>query len=92
MLWKTSLPEQKLVEIGINPPIDYKTSGKPASKPNKPHEKAPLKCHQCGITSHLANACPKKTRINEIEIEKEDDTKEANDVSLHEGYSEPSEE
>ncbi|MBW0518896.1 hypothetical protein O181_058611 [Austropuccinia psidii MF-1] len=65
-------------KIGINwykPPIDNKTSGKPISKPNKPHEKALLKCHKCGIKSHLANTCPKKTIINEIKIEKEDDKK-----------------
>ncbi|MBW0462028.1 hypothetical protein O181_001743 [Austropuccinia psidii MF-1] len=73
-------------------PIDNKNSGKPISKPKKPHYKAPLKFHKFGSTSHLANTCPKKTRINEIEIEKEDDTKEANDVSLHESDSKPSEE
>ncbi|MBW0535656.1 hypothetical protein O181_075371 [Austropuccinia psidii MF-1] len=74
------------------PPIDNKTSGKPISKPNKPQDRDPLKCHKCGSTSNLANTCPKKTRINEIEIEKDDDTKEANNVSLHESESEPSEE
>ncbi|MBW0553087.1 hypothetical protein O181_092802 [Austropuccinia psidii MF-1] len=54
-------------------------------------EIAPLRCHKCGSTSYLANTCPKKTRINEIEIEK-DDTKETKYVSLHESDSEPSEE
>ncbi|MBW0552493.1 hypothetical protein O181_092208 [Austropuccinia psidii MF-1] len=56
-------------KIGRNwyiPSIDNPTSGKPILKPNRPHEKAPLKCHKCGSTSHLANTCPKKTRINEI--------------------------
>ncbi|MBW0527025.1 hypothetical protein O181_066740 [Austropuccinia psidii MF-1] len=72
-------------------PIDNKTSGKPISKPNKTQDRLPLKCHKCGITSHFANACPKKTRINEIGIEK-DDTKETNDVHVHESDSEPSEE
>ncbi|MBW0515142.1 hypothetical protein O181_054857 [Austropuccinia psidii MF-1] len=73
-------------KIGRNwykPPIDNKNNGKPISKPNKPHFKAPLKCHKCGRRSYLSNTCPKNTRINEIEIEKGDDTKEANDVSLH---------
>ncbi|MBW0548010.1 hypothetical protein O181_087725 [Austropuccinia psidii MF-1] len=54
-------------KIGRNwykPPMDNKTSGKPIPKPNKPHDKAPFKFHKCGITSHLANTCPKKTRIN----------------------------
>ncbi|MBW0557394.1 hypothetical protein O181_097109 [Austropuccinia psidii MF-1] len=49
-------------------PIDNKTSGKPIVKPNKPQGRLPLKCHKCGSTSHLDNTCPKKTRINEIEI------------------------
>ncbi|MBW0565309.1 hypothetical protein O181_105024 [Austropuccinia psidii MF-1] len=70
---------------------DNKNSGKPISKPKKPQDRLPLKCHKCGSTSHLANTCPKKTRINEIEIEK-DDTKETNDVHVHESDSEPSEE
>ncbi|MBW0547632.1 hypothetical protein O181_087347 [Austropuccinia psidii MF-1] len=81
-------------KIGRNwykPPMDNKTSGKPIPKPNKPHEKGPLKCHKCGSISHLANTCPKKTRINEIEIEK-DDTKETNYVPVHKSDSEPSEE
>ncbi|MBW0566474.1 hypothetical protein O181_106189 [Austropuccinia psidii MF-1] len=73
-------------------PIYNKTSGKPISKPNKPHDRLPLKFHKWGSTSHLANTCPKKTRINEIEIEKVEDTKETKDVSLHESDSEPSEE
>ncbi|MBW0539620.1 hypothetical protein O181_079335 [Austropuccinia psidii MF-1] len=73
------------------PPMDNTATGKPIPKPNKPHEEAPLKCHKCGSTSHLANNCPKKTRINVIEIEK-DDTKETNDIPVHESDSEPSEE
>ncbi|MBW0550939.1 hypothetical protein O181_090654 [Austropuccinia psidii MF-1] len=73
-------------------PIENKTSGKPILKPNKPQDRLPLKCHKCGSTSHLANTCPKKTRINEINVEKVEDTKEATDVSLYESDSEPSEE
>ncbi|MBW0557494.1 hypothetical protein O181_097209 [Austropuccinia psidii MF-1] len=81
-------------KIGRNrykPPMDNKTSGKPIPKPNKPHDKAPLKCQKCGSTSHLANTCPIKKRINEIEIQ-QDDTKETKDVIVHESDSEPSEE
>ncbi|MBW0546631.1 hypothetical protein O181_086346 [Austropuccinia psidii MF-1] len=66
-------------KIGGNwykPPIENKTSGKPISRSNKPQARAPFQCHKCGITSHLANTCPKKTRIDEIEIEKGDDKKE----------------
>ncbi|MBW0559092.1 hypothetical protein O181_098807 [Austropuccinia psidii MF-1] len=81
-------------KIGRNwykPPMNNKTSGRPILKPNKPHDKAPLKCHNFRSTSHLADTCPKKARINEIEIEK-DDTKVTNDVPVHESDSEPSEE
>ncbi|MBW0537661.1 hypothetical protein O181_077376 [Austropuccinia psidii MF-1] len=81
-------------KIGRNwykPPMDNKTSGKPITKQNKPHYKAPLKCHKCGSISHWANTCPKKTRGNKIEIEK-DDTKETNDFPVHGSDSEPSEE
>ncbi|MBW0587089.1 hypothetical protein O181_126804 [Austropuccinia psidii MF-1] len=74
-----------------NPPMDNKTSRKPIPKPNKSHDKAPLKCHKCGSTSHLANTCPKKTRINKTEIERYN-TKETNDVPVHESDSETSEE
>ncbi|MBW0517899.1 hypothetical protein O181_057614 [Austropuccinia psidii MF-1] len=82
---------KKISRNWYKPSMDKKTSRKPIPKPNKPHDKAPLKCHKCGSTSHLANTCPKKTRINEIEIEK-DDTKETNDVPVHESDYEPSEE
>ncbi|MBW0514259.1 hypothetical protein O181_053974 [Austropuccinia psidii MF-1] len=73
-------------------PMENKTSGEKIPKPNKPHEKFPLKLPKFGSTSHFANNCPKKTRINEIEIDKVEDTKETNNVYLHESDSEPSEE
>ncbi|MBW0468542.1 hypothetical protein O181_008257 [Austropuccinia psidii MF-1] len=72
--------------------IDNKTSGKPIPIPNKPQERAPLKCLKLESTSHLTNTCPKKTIINEIDNEKSEDTKEKADVSFHESDSEPSEE
>ncbi|MBW0541395.1 hypothetical protein O181_081110 [Austropuccinia psidii MF-1] len=31
-------------------------------------EKPVLKCHRCGSTSHLANTCTKKTKINEVQV------------------------
>ncbi|MBW0520096.1 hypothetical protein O181_059811 [Austropuccinia psidii MF-1] len=83
---------KKIRRNWYKPPIYNKTSGKEIPKPNKPHDKAPLKCHKCGITSHLESTCPKKTRINEIEIDKFEDTKETNNVFLHDSDSEPSEE
>ncbi|MBW0507069.1 hypothetical protein O181_046784 [Austropuccinia psidii MF-1] len=74
------------------PPMDNTTSRKPISKTNKPDKEAPLKCHKYGRTSNLANSFPKKWRINGIEIDKVEDTKETNSVSLHESDSESSEE
>ncbi|MBW0523699.1 hypothetical protein O181_063414 [Austropuccinia psidii MF-1] len=74
------------------PPIKDNTSGKPISIPNKPQDIATLKCHKCGSKSHLANNCPKRTRINRIGIEKAEDTKETVDVSLQKIDCEPSEE
>ncbi|MBW0589494.1 hypothetical protein O181_129209 [Austropuccinia psidii MF-1] len=71
--------------------MENNTTGKQIQKTNEPHEKAPLKCHKCGSKSNLANTCPKKPRINEIEIEK-DGTKETNDVLVYESDSEASEE
>ncbi|MBW0574742.1 hypothetical protein O181_114457 [Austropuccinia psidii MF-1] len=73
-------------------PMENKASGKPIPKPNKPHEKAPFKWNKCGSTSYLENTCPKKTRINELEIDKVEYRKETNNISLHESYSESSEE
>ncbi|MBW0552650.1 hypothetical protein O181_092365 [Austropuccinia psidii MF-1] len=81
-------------KIGKNwykPPKDRNTSGKPIPKPNNSHDKACLKSHKCGSSSHFANPFLKKTRINEIEIKK-DDTKEKKGVPVHESDSEPSEE
>ncbi|MBW0590195.1 hypothetical protein O181_129910, partial [Austropuccinia psidii MF-1] len=70
-------------------PIDKKANGKTISKPQ---DRLPLKFHKCGSTSHLANTCPKNARINEINAEKVEGTKETTDVSLRESDSEPSEE
>ncbi|MBW0547582.1 hypothetical protein O181_087297 [Austropuccinia psidii MF-1] len=81
--------------IGKNwykPSMNNKTSGKPIKKSNEPHDKAPFKFHKCGSTSHLVSTCPKKTRIDEIEIDQFEATKETNNISLHDSYSEPSEE
>ncbi|MBW0542812.1 hypothetical protein O181_082527 [Austropuccinia psidii MF-1] len=74
------------------PPMDNETSGKPIPEPDKPHDEAPVKFNKCGSTSHLEHICPKNTRVNWIEIDKVQYTKETNNVALHESDSEPSEE
>ncbi|MBW0538206.1 hypothetical protein O181_077921 [Austropuccinia psidii MF-1] len=38
------------------------------------------KCHIFQSTTHLANACPRKGKINEIDIEKEHDVEKDDDV------------
>ncbi|MBW0513643.1 hypothetical protein O181_053358 [Austropuccinia psidii MF-1] len=38
------------------------------SRDGKRPEKPVFKCHRCGITSHSANTCIKKTKINEVQI------------------------
>ncbi|MBW0583017.1 hypothetical protein O181_122732 [Austropuccinia psidii MF-1] len=35
---------------------------------NRRPERPVLKCHNCGSTSHLANTCAKKTKINEAQV------------------------
>ncbi|MBW0564368.1 hypothetical protein O181_104083 [Austropuccinia psidii MF-1] len=38
-----------------------------------------LKCHKCGSTSHLANTCTKKTRINGAQVIEEVQCTEENE-------------
>ncbi|MBW0552509.1 hypothetical protein O181_092224 [Austropuccinia psidii MF-1] len=38
------------------------------------------KCHICQSTTHLANTCPKRGKINEIDIEKEPDVEKYNNL------------
>ncbi|MBW0471382.1 hypothetical protein O181_011097 [Austropuccinia psidii MF-1] len=75
-------------------PTENNTGGKTISRerPDRPQDRDPLKFHKCGSTSHLADNCPKKTRIIDIELEKTQDTKESNEFSLQGFYFETSEE
>ncbi|MBW0527568.1 hypothetical protein O181_067283 [Austropuccinia psidii MF-1] len=38
------------------------------SREDKRPKRPVLKCHKCGSTSHLANTCTKKTKINEAQV------------------------
>ncbi|MBW0570085.1 hypothetical protein O181_109800 [Austropuccinia psidii MF-1] len=38
------------------------------------------KCHICQSTTHLANTCPQRGKINEIDIEKEPDVEKDNNI------------
>ncbi|MBW0559893.1 hypothetical protein O181_099608 [Austropuccinia psidii MF-1] len=48
-------------------PIESKMVAKISREDRRP-EKPVLKCQKCGSTSHLANTCTKKTKINEVQI------------------------
>ncbi|MBW0537109.1 hypothetical protein O181_076824 [Austropuccinia psidii MF-1] len=48
-------------------PIESKMVPK-ISRENRRPDKPVLKCNKCGRTSHLANTCTKKTKINEFKV------------------------
>ncbi|MBW0539248.1 hypothetical protein O181_078963 [Austropuccinia psidii MF-1] len=48
-------------------PIESKVVPKTPREDRRP-EKTVLKCHKCGSTSHLANNCTKRTKINEVQF------------------------
>ncbi|MBW0533035.1 hypothetical protein O181_072750 [Austropuccinia psidii MF-1] len=48
-------------------PMQFKMVPKISREDRKP-ERPVLKCHKCGSTSHLANTCTKKTKINEVQV------------------------
>ncbi|MBW0488208.1 hypothetical protein O181_027923 [Austropuccinia psidii MF-1] len=48
-------------------PMEFKMVFK-NSREDKGVERPVLKCHKCGSTSHLANTCTKKTKINEAQV------------------------
>ncbi|MBW0543477.1 hypothetical protein O181_083192 [Austropuccinia psidii MF-1] len=48
-------------------PMESKLVSKIPREERRP-EKPVFKCHKCGSTSHLANTCTKKTKINEAQI------------------------
>ncbi|MBW0553172.1 hypothetical protein O181_092887 [Austropuccinia psidii MF-1] len=59
------------------------------SKEDRKPERPVLKCHKCGSTSHLANTCTKKTKINEVQvIEEVQCTEEKEESDLESAVSE----
>ncbi|MBW0526720.1 hypothetical protein O181_066435 [Austropuccinia psidii MF-1] len=48
-------------------PMESKMVPKIPREDKRP-ERPVLKCHKCGSTSHLANTCTKKTKINEVQV------------------------
>ncbi|MBW0560026.1 hypothetical protein O181_099741, partial [Austropuccinia psidii MF-1] len=69
-------------------PIESKMVPKISREDRRP-EKAVLKCHKCGRTSHLANTFTKKTKINENQvIEEVQCTEKKEESDLHSAVSE----
>ncbi|MBW0484578.1 hypothetical protein O181_024293 [Austropuccinia psidii MF-1] len=69
-------------------PMESKMVSKP-SRENKRPERPVLKCHKCGSTSHFANTCTKKTKINEVQvIEEVQYTEEKEQSDLYSAVSE----
>ncbi|MBW0471122.1 hypothetical protein O181_010837 [Austropuccinia psidii MF-1] len=53
------------------------------SREEKKPERPVLKCHKCGSTSHLANICTKKFKIDEIQVIEEGHYTEEKEESDH---------
>ncbi|MBW0494720.1 hypothetical protein O181_034435 [Austropuccinia psidii MF-1] len=69
-------------------PIESKMVSKTSREDKRP-ERPVLKCHKCGSTSHLANACTKKTKIIEVQvIEEVQCTEEKEESDLYSAVSE----
>ncbi|MBW0565183.1 hypothetical protein O181_104898 [Austropuccinia psidii MF-1] len=63
-------------------PIESKIVSKIPREDRRP-EKPVLKCHKYGSTSHLANTCTKKTKINEVPVIEEVHCTEEKEESGH---------
>ncbi|MBW0570608.1 hypothetical protein O181_110323 [Austropuccinia psidii MF-1] len=48
-------------------PMESKMASKTSREDKRP-ERPVLKFHKCGIPSHLANTCTKKTKINKFQV------------------------
>ncbi|MBW0515756.1 hypothetical protein O181_055471 [Austropuccinia psidii MF-1] len=68
----------------FNTPWKYSVDKNPKGNSNNMKYKSAdilRKCHICQSTTHLANACPRKAKINEIDIEKDDDVENSDHKS-----------
>ncbi|MBW0511505.1 hypothetical protein O181_051220 [Austropuccinia psidii MF-1] len=58
------ITRKRVGETWTRHPMESKMAPKISREYKKP-ERPVLKCHECGSTSHLANTCTRKTKINE---------------------------
>ncbi|MBW0463221.1 hypothetical protein O181_002936 [Austropuccinia psidii MF-1] len=80
---KSRTTEQSSVEDIINILEEEDSVGKnPKENSNNKYKSADTvrKCHICQSTTHLANTCLKRGKINEINIEKEPDVEKDDDI------------
>ncbi|MBW0510145.1 hypothetical protein O181_049860 [Austropuccinia psidii MF-1] len=61
------ITRKRIGETWTRVPMEYKMVSKTSIEDKRP-EITVLKCHKCGRTSHLANTCTKKTKINESQV------------------------
>ncbi|MBW0528605.1 hypothetical protein O181_068320 [Austropuccinia psidii MF-1] len=58
------ITRRRIGKAWIRNPMEYKMIANISREDKKPV----LKCHKCGSTSHLANNCTKKAKINEVQV------------------------
>ncbi|MBW0547610.1 hypothetical protein O181_087325 [Austropuccinia psidii MF-1] len=71
------------LKTGLNTPWKHSVDENPKENSNKMKYKSAdiiRKCHIFQRTTHLDNSCPRKGKINEIDIEKEPDAEEDGDL------------
>ncbi|MBW0493327.1 hypothetical protein O181_033042 [Austropuccinia psidii MF-1] len=61
-------------------PMESKMVSKTSREDKRP-ERTVFKCHKCGSTSHLANNCTKKAKINEVQVIEEAQCTEEKELS-----------
>ncbi|MBW0565210.1 hypothetical protein O181_104925, partial [Austropuccinia psidii MF-1] len=61
------ITRKRIGKARVRVPMESKMVSKTSREDKRP-ERPVLKCHKCGSTSHLANTCTKKTKINEVKV------------------------
>ncbi|MBW0478506.1 hypothetical protein O181_018221 [Austropuccinia psidii MF-1] len=83
-----TIPRTKIGKTWTRIPMESKMVSKTSREDKRP-ERSVLKCDKCGSTSHLANTCTKKKKINEFQvIEGVQCTEEKEESNLYSAVSE----
>ncbi|MBW0564946.1 hypothetical protein O181_104661 [Austropuccinia psidii MF-1] len=82
------LTRTRIGKTWLRVPTESKMVSKTSREDKRP-EIPVFKCHKCGSTSHLANTCTKKAKINEVQvIEEVQFTKQKEESDLNSAVSE----